>query len=101
MLSRLLTLRVIRITRGLITNSKYSIHDGWQGIKPAGHAKTAALQLSPPSPSNKANSNVLTSMMILPTGAPSAVMSKKTLVVAIVGCWRKFFLKMTESLTEV
>ena len=35
------------------TNSKYSIHDGWHGIKPAGHAETAALELSPPNPLTK------------------------------------------------
>ena len=38
-------------------------------------------------------------MMILPTGAPSAVMSKKTLVVAIVAVVGEIFLRV--SLTEV
>ena len=38
-------------------------------------------------------------MMIFPTGAPSAVMSKKTLVVAIVVLVGELFLRV--SLTEV
>ena len=66
----------------------------WAGSTPAAHAnkETAAaseLDQARPAKSNGRNSklttnNSLTSMMILPTGAPSAVMSKKTLVVAIV-----------------
>ena len=62
----------------------------WAGSTPAAHAnkETAAaseLDQARPAKSNGRNSqlttnNSLTSMMILPTGAPSAVMSKKTLV---------------------